>query len=170
MNQKQLPSLSSNIAGEQETTVSMAQEPKEAVYCCFASDVDGPQDGPQKNKVWIYGSASTREQDVFRPLHLEKLTVEAKRRGYTIVGASFDSGIKGAPIHRPGIRLMLEAVQRGEVDIVMMTSVSQISRCMEKRLPVLKSLYENGVQLYRQDTGRVETPPTHRIRREEPER
>ena len=98
------------------------------------------------------------------------MTAEAKRRGYTIVGTSYDAGIKGEPIHRPGLQLMLEAVQRGEVDVVMMTSGNQISHCMEKRLPILKSLYENGVQLYRQDTDRVETPPVRHRRKGGPER
>ena len=124
----------------------------------------------QKNKVWLYASASTIEQDAFRAAQLEKLTAEAKQRGYTIIGTSYDAGIKGDPIHRPGIQLMLEAVQRGEVDIVMMTSVSQISHYTEKSLPILRLLYENGIQLYRQEIGRVETPPTRHNRKRGPER
>lgn len=166
MNQKRVTELSGDTAEEQKAKSSMAQEPKEAVCCRFACDPDIPQ----KNKAWIYGSAGTVEQNAFRPPHVEKLTAEAKQRGYIIVGTSYDAGIKGEPVHRPGIRLMLEAVQRGEVDIVMMTSGSQISRCMEKRLPVLTPLYKNGVQLYCQDTGRIETPPSRHRRKEEPER
>ena len=166
MNPKDLPELPGDIPEEQRTTSSMAQKPRVAMYCRFARDPDSPQ----KNRAWIYGNASTVEQVGFRPAQLEKLTAEAKRRGYAIIGTSYDAGIKGDPIHRPGIQLMLEAVQRGEVDIVMMTSNNQISHCMEKRLPVLNSLYENGIQLYRQEFGRVETPPIRHKRKGGPER
>lgn len=124
----------------------------------------------QKNRAWIYGSASTVEQVACRSAQLERLTAEIKRRGYTIVGTSYDTGVKGDPIHRPGIQLMLEAVQRGEMDIVILASGSQINRLAEGPIPVLKLLYENGVHFYIPGADRSETPPIRHKRKGGPER
>jgi len=167
MNPKDLPGLPDDIAEKQKRTSSMERKPRAVMYCRFACDPDSLQ----KNRAWIYGSAGTIEQNGRRPpAQLEKLTAEAKRRGYTIVGTSYDAGVKGDPIHRPGIQLMLEAVQRGEVDIVILASGSQINRLAEGPIPVLKLLYENDVHFYIPGADRSETPPIRRKRKGGPER
>ena len=122
-----------------------------------------------QKKAWIYNRTNTADQDALR-LQVERLADGAKQRGYTVTGISYDEESQGEPISCPGLQLMLEAVQRGEVDVVMLAGSDQIHHLAKSPFPVLKFLHENGVYFYIQSTSRSETPPTRHKRKGGPER
>src|SRR5262249_4233151 len=52
----------------------------------------------------------------------------AERHGYTVAAVFEDAGASGAMLDRPGLDALRAAVQRGEVDVVLVASADRLAR------------------------------------------
>lgn len=99
----------------------------------------------QPIRVWIYARTADERPCVLEN-QLAELCWEAESRGYHIEGNSAERCGAGA-LHRPALFAMLEAVRRGQVDVVMVTRLSRFSYHRLAVYLILCFLQEHGVAL-----------------------
>lgn len=81
-------------------------------------------------RAWIYGRLSNdddREMDSLTN-QMEIGRSYAARKGYKIVGESFDDNISGMRFDRRGLTQCTEAVERGQVDAIIVKDLSRLGR------------------------------------------
>ena len=81
-------------------------------------------------RAWIYGRLSNdddREMDSLTN-QMEIGRSYAARKGYQIVGESFDDNISGMRFDRRGLTQCTEAVERGQVDAIIVKDLSRLGR------------------------------------------
>lgn len=100
--------------------------PRVALYARFSSDLQSP--------------ASIEDQ-------LHACTAHAERHGWTIVGRFSDHGISGATLRRPGLMDLMEALDKGGIDIVLTEGLDRLSRDQEHVVGLFKKLKFKGVRL-----------------------
>lgn len=92
--------------------------------------------------VWIYSRVANKQGEN----ELEKQKVElitfAKEKGYEIIGSSQDIG-SGLDYGRKGLKEIIEAAESGNVDMVLVKSLSTIGRDLFKIHEVLNLLSPN---------------------------
>lgn len=109
-----------------------------AVYCREAT-------APREDRAWLY----TRINEAELGPSIEQMQVllkQAKKMGFTVVGTSQDVG-SGNSINRPGLQQMLEAVRKEEVGVVMVCSISRLSRDTRVMAAILKEFNQHKVRL-----------------------
>jgi len=79
-----------------------------------------------------------------------QLIASAKERGWQVALVFEDAGISGSKGRekRPGLNAMLNAISRGEIDIVAAWSVDRLGRSLRDLLSVLSELQEKKVDLF----------------------
>lgn len=116
----------------------MKEKPKCAVYCRMAS-------APLTDRAWLYARINEAELGPsIEQMHV--LLKQAKEMGLTVVGTSQDMG-SGNSINRPGLQRMLEAVRKEEVGVVMVCSISRLSRDTGVMTAILKEFNKHKVRL-----------------------
>lgn len=95
-------------------------------------------------RVWLY----TRQRGDANELALQKakLLQTAMDRGYEVVCHSSDEADDWL-IHRPGLQAALRHVRAGEVDILMITRIENISHDERRLFHVLKKLQDGHAKL-----------------------
>ena len=81
-------------------------------------------------RAWIYGRLSNdddREMDSLTN-QMEISRSYAARKGYQIVGESFDDNTSGMRFDRRGLTQCTEAVERGQVDAIIVKDLSRLGR------------------------------------------
>lgn len=81
-------------------------------------------------RAWIYGRLSNdddREMDSLTN-QMEIGRSYAARKGYQIVGESFDDNISGMRFDRRGLTQCTEAVEQGQVDAIIVKDLSRLGR------------------------------------------
>ncbi|MEO3476018.1 recombinase family protein, partial [Roseomonas sp. CAU 1739] len=76
-----------------------------------------------------YSSDNQREASIEDQLRI--CHVRAEREGWCVVGTFTDAAISGATTLRPGYQALLEAIRKGELDIVLAESLDRLSRDLE---------------------------------------
>ncbi len=76
-----------------------------------------------------YSSDNQREASIEDQLRI--CQVRAEREGWAVVGTFTDAAISGATTLRPGYQALLEAIRKGQLDIVLAESLDRLSRDLE---------------------------------------
>jgi DNA invertase Pin-like site-specific DNA recombinase len=80
-------------------------------------------------KAATYTRVSTAEQPNGIAVQREAITAEARRRGWSIT-AEFEDKATAASMARPGITAALEALRRGEADVLVVAKLDRLSRSL----------------------------------------
>jgi site-specific DNA recombinase len=102
------------------------------------SDQDAPKPKPSRLRCAIYTRKSTEEglDQEFNSLDSQREAAEAfiqsqRREGWIALGESYDDGgFTGANMDRPALTRLLQAVEAGEVDCVVVYKVDRLSRSL----------------------------------------
>jgi DNA invertase Pin-like site-specific DNA recombinase len=108
-----------------------------------------------KKRAWLYCRIDAPE-DTHGSLkgQKEKLDSYARQMGFDIVGASEDLA-GGLNFDRAGLNEAMEAAKAGEMDVLVIHSISQIGRDMEKTIDCIRQLNNCGVKLYSPLDGEI---------------
>ncbi len=87
--------------------------------------------------------------------HLRLCRAHASREGWEVVEVFEDRAISGASAIRPGYRKLLEAVQAGNVDIVLAEALDRLSRDQEDVAALFKRLRFLGLRLVTLGEGEI---------------
>lgn len=111
-----------------------------------------------------YTRTSTDRQDLGMEAQVTRLRAEAAHRGITLVGEFADqrSG-KDDPFRREGLRAALEALQRGEADVLMVAKLDRVSRDTYHLLGLLNLAQQQGWELVALDLGTSTKTPEGRL-------
>jgi DNA invertase Pin-like site-specific DNA recombinase len=77
-----------------------------------------------------YTRVSTAEQPNGIAVQREAITAEAARRGWSITAGFEDNGFSAASMARPGITAALEALRRGDADVLVVAKLDRLSRSL----------------------------------------
>lgn len=88
----------------------------------------------------------------------------ARVRGWTVVSVFEDAGFSGSKGRdkRPGLNAMMEAISRGEIDVVAAWSVDRLGRSLRDLLNVLGELQERDIDLFLHQQALDTTTPSGR--------
>jgi DNA invertase Pin-like site-specific DNA recombinase len=108
-----------------------------------------------KQKAWLYCRIDAPE-DAHGALkqQKEKLDGYARQMGFEVVGASEDLG-GGMDYDRAGLKDAMAAAKAGEVDSLIVHSVSRIGRDTAKTVDFLRQLKGCGVKVYSPLEGEI---------------
>lgn len=108
-----------------------------------------------KRKAWLYCRIDAPE-DSHGALkqQKEKLDGYARQMGFEVVGASDDLG-SGLDYNRAGLKDAMAAAKEGEVDALIVHSVSRIGRNTAKTVDFLRQLNGCGVKVYSPLEGEI---------------
>lgn len=80
-------------------------------------------------------------------IHFERLVED--RENQVLVGVYYDDGISGVGRKdRPGMKALLECCRQGQVDLILVKSISRFSRDVEECLELVRELKEMGVGVF----------------------
>src|SRR3954451_245260 len=120
-----------------------------------------PYNGEMKRAA-LYARVSTGGQTVEN--QLRELRQVAERLGWAVIEEFVDQGISGAKGRdkRPALDSMLEAVIRGEVDVVVAWSVDRLGRSLQDLVGLLNEIRARDVDLYLHQQGLDTATPSGR--------
>lgn len=100
-------------------------------------------------RVAIYVRVSTARQDIEGysiPLQKERLIAYCKAKGWVVAGMFIDPGYSGSTIERPGINKLIEGVEAGKYDVVLVYKLDRLSRSQKDTLYLIEDVFmANGV-------------------------
>ena len=70
-----------------------------------------------------------------------------RKRFGLIVGRFADSACSGMEVHRPGLEALLESVKKREVDVILVTDVTRLSRSMKQLVDIITVMAVNQCRL-----------------------
>lgn len=109
--------------------------------------------------AWIYCRVNNpRDAIGVMNLQFQQLKKFAEQKGFSVVGVSQDYG-SGQTLDRPGLRAIREAVCDGDIQVLLISSVSRIGRDAEQVGKFLGFLNEHGVQAYAVKEGELMMAP-----------
>ena len=110
-----------------------------------------------QEKVWIYCRVAHDGPDSAAVLAAQKNTLEAyaKEHDFEIVGASSDIG-SGLTMDRPGLLDFHTAAEDGKVDVLLIHSLTRLSRDTDKVTKYWHLLRDLGVSVHTADCGEVD--------------
>ena len=97
------------------------------------------------NRTWLYCRAASRENSM-NALRTQKQRLEcyAKKHGLEIIGGSSDIG-NGLTLDRTGLLEFHTAMERGDVDILLLVNLSRLGRDLDDVFQYWALLREHGV-------------------------
>jgi DNA invertase Pin-like site-specific DNA recombinase len=103
----------------------------------------------EKITVIGYGRSSAGRQNVSSPDdQRSRIQDYAASLGMDLVGYHSDEGAAGAPLLRPGLQALIQDVETGRVDVVIVEGIDRLARD-ERDLRYLEELFaRNGVTLH----------------------
>lgn len=101
--------------------------------------------------------ASPQAEPIFMEVQRRQLMHFAETKGWQIVGQTLEYAA-GANLTRPGLQEVDNAVRAGQVDIVIVHSLSRISRQMIMTNKYIRFLYRHNVTLLSVNDGLEFTP------------
>ena len=98
-------------------------------------------------RAWIYGRLSNDDDNEMDSLsnQMEIGRSYAQRKGYQIIGESFDDNVSGMRFDRRGLNQCTEAVERGQVDAVIVKDLSRLGRHKTQTALFIDYLRQQGV-------------------------
>jgi DNA invertase Pin-like site-specific DNA recombinase len=106
--------------------------------------------------VYVRTAQADAEQSV--DSQLQACRAYARQHGYTVVAEFIDRGVSGvsAMDARPQGRAMLDALERGEAQVVIVDAIPRLSRDLSRLLGLMQRWQQAGVELHFADTGPVD--------------
>ena len=100
-------------------------------------------------RAWLYYRLSRDEDQEMNSLHNQKQIIKdyAEQHGYEIVGESFDDNVTGMTFAREGIEKIEDAVEKGQVDTVLVKDLSRLGRHRTQTALFIDYLSENNVNV-----------------------
>lgn len=95
-------------------------------------------------KVAIYVRVSTARQDqegYSIPLQKERLFAFCKAKGWVVAGLFVDPGHSGSSLDRPGITKLVEGVEAGKFDVVLVYKLDRLSRSQKDTLFLIEDVF-----------------------------
>lgn len=95
-------------------------------------------------KVAIYVRVSTARQDLEGysiPLQKERLFAFCKAKGWVVAGLFVDPGHSGSSLERPGITKLVEGVEAGKFDVVLVYKLDRLSRSQKDTLFLIEDVF-----------------------------
>lgn len=95
-------------------------------------------------KVAIYIRVSTARQDqegYSIPLQKERLIAYCKAKGWAVAGMFVDPGHSGSTLERPGITKLIDGVNAGKYDIVLVYKLDRLSRSQKDTLKLIEDIF-----------------------------
>jgi len=99
-------------------------------------------------RVVLYARVSTDmqvEEGLSIPAQLNEMREMAQRQDWTIVSEFADPGISGSSMNRPGLQAMLQAVETGACDVVVVHETSRLSRSIFDTFRIFETLGQHQV-------------------------
>lgn len=96
-------------------------------------------------KVLLYIRVSTLRQDqegYSIPMQKERMIAYCKSRGWLVVGVYIDPGFSGSTLERPGMEALIDAVNQGKGDVVLVYKLDRLSRSQRDVLYLLEDVFE----------------------------
>lgn len=108
-----------------------------------------------KQKAWLYCRIDAPE-DTHGALkdQKEKLDGYARQMGFEVIGASEDCG-SGLDFNRAGLKEAMAAAQAGELDALIVHSVSRIDRDTAKTIDFIRQLNDCDIKVYSPMEGEI---------------
>lgn len=92
--------------------------------------------------IYIRVSTSKQEEGYSIPLQKERLIAYCKAKGWVVAGMFVDPGHSGASLERPGMASLIEAVNAGKGDVVLVYKMDRLSRSQRDMLHVLEDIFD----------------------------
>ena len=95
-------------------------------------------------KVALYVRVSTARQDqegYSIPLQKELLFAFCKAKGWVVAGLFVDPGHSGSSLERPGITKLIEGVEAGKFDVVLVYKLDRLSRSQKDTLFLIEDVF-----------------------------
>jgi DNA invertase Pin-like site-specific DNA recombinase len=105
-----------------------------------------------------YTRVSTAEQPNGIAVQREAITAEAARRGWSIT-AEFEDKATAASMARPGITAALEALRRGDADVLVVAKLDRLSRSLNDFAQVMARAQREGWSVVALDVDVDTTTP-----------
>lgn len=95
-------------------------------------------------KVALYVRVSTARQDqegYSIPLQKERLIAYCKAKGWVVAGVFVDPGHSGSSLDRPGIAALIDGVESGKFDVVLVYKLDRLSRSQKDTLFLIEDVF-----------------------------
>ncbi len=95
-------------------------------------------------RVVIYIRVSTAKQDqegYSIPLQKERLIAYCKAKGWVVAGLFVDPGHSGSTMDRPGLVKLMEGVEAGKYDVVLVYKLDRLSRSQKDTLYLIEDVF-----------------------------
>lgn len=95
-------------------------------------------------KVALYVRVSTARQDqegYSIPLQKERLIAYCKAKGWVVAGVFVDPGHSGSSLDRPGITALIDGVESGKFDVVLVYKLDRLSRSQKDTLYLIEDVF-----------------------------
>lgn len=95
-------------------------------------------------KVAIYIRVSTARQDqegYSIPLQKERLIAFCKAKGWVVAGIFVDPGHSGSSLERPGMERLIDGVEAGKFDVVLVYKLDRLSRSQKDTLYLIEDVF-----------------------------
>lgn len=95
-------------------------------------------------KIAIYIRVSTARQDqegYSIPLQKERLFAYCKAKGWVVAGLFIDPGHSGSTLERPGMASLIEGVEAGKFDAVLVYKLDRLSRSQKDTLYLIEDIF-----------------------------
>ena len=118
----------------------------------------------EQKRAWIYCRIAHDGPDCTEVLAAQRHSLDAyaKEHGLEIVGGSNDIG-NGHTMDRPGLLGFLATAEIGEVDVLLIHSLTRLGRDTDKIIGCWRLLHDLGVSIHTADCGEVDLSIEHAI-------
>lgn len=110
------------------------------------------KDTEQKQRVAAYCRVSTNKDDQLESLDAQKKHYEQVIKGndhWTFAGIYYDEGLSAMKMKtRPELMKMLDDCKQGKIDLVLVKSISRLSRNVTDYLSIIRDLNSRGIGLF----------------------
>ena len=98
-------------------------------------------------RVWLYGRLSNDDDVMMNSLEnqLAILREHARKQGYRVIGESCDDNVSGMRFDRRGLNQCTEAVERGQVDAIIVKDLSRLGRHKTQTALFIDYLRQQGI-------------------------
>lgn len=114
--------------------------------------IEAKKEPETRLRVAAYARVSTKHEDQLLSLECQKVHYEQVIKSHAdweYVGLFYDEGISGTKMEtRGGLIKMLDACDRGEIDYILVKSISRFSRNTVESIEVVRHLCSLGVHMY----------------------
>lgn len=110
----------------------------------------------EKKRAWTYCRIDALEdQHGCLKGQRKELLDYAEQMGFEVVGESQDTG-SGLNFDRNGLTEVMEAAEKGEMDVLLVVSVSRLGRDTAKTMDFIRGLDQLGIELYSPLEGEIQ--------------